>query len=153
MCKTAEDGVEQLKLEILSAPTVVQPGEDTPIEVALTNRDQSALTLNSRLGMGYPDSTERELYCEIQTEDQKKYLDYHSFAVDYHRKSLSDEFFTKLQPGESLRKTFDLQAWYHLIEPGVYTVRLIYDPEFYAPYPNAVRGPIISPPIEIRVRA
>jgi hypothetical protein len=73
--------------------------------------------------------------------------------VDYHRKPLSEKFFLKLQPGESLRKTFDLQAWYRLVQPGLYVVRMIYDPEPYPPHPDAVRGPIISPPITITVRA
>jgi hypothetical protein len=145
--------VEQLELKISSAPALVQSGEETPIEVMLTNLGKSALVVNSRLGMGYPDSTERELYCEIQEEDMKRYMAYQAFSLDYHRKSLSEEFFPKLQPGESLRKTFDLQAWYRLIQPGVYVVRLVYDPEPYPPHPDAVRGPIISSSISITVRA
>ena len=98
--------------------------------MTLTNRGKSALVVNSRLAMGYPDSTERELYCEIQGQDQRKYTAYQAFTVDYHRKSLNEKFFTKLQPGESLRKTFDLQILYRLIQPDC-MVRLIYDPEPY----------------------
>jgi hypothetical protein len=153
MSQTIGDAVGQLELEVLSAPAIVQSGEETPIEIALNNRGESALVVNRRLGMGYPDSTERDLYCEIQTEDGQRYLAYQAYAVDYHRKSLSEDFFPTLQPGESLRKVFDLQAWYRLLQPGVYVVRLIYAPEPYPPYPDAVRGPIISSPLSITVHA
>ena len=152
MSKTREDTVEHLELEVVSAPTVVQPGEGTPIEVALTNRGKSALVVNSRLGMGYPDSTERDLYFEIQAEDRRSTWRIKHLLLIATRKSLSEEFFAELQPGESLRKTFDLQAWYRLIQAGVYVVRLIYDPESYPPHSDAVRGPIISAPITITVR-
>lgn len=153
MAKTREDAKEQLELKVVSERTVVQPGEETPIEVTLTNRGKSALVVNSRLAMGYPDSTERELYCEIQGQDQRKYTAYQAFTVDYHRKSLNEKFFTKLQPGESLRKTFDLQFWYRFIQPDLYMVRLIYDPEPYQLKLKATPGPITSLPITITVRA
>lgn len=153
MSATNFDTVQPLGLSVLSAPEVVQPGEETPIEIALTNCSSSILPVNHRMGMGYADTAERDLYCEILTENGERYLGYQAFAMDYHRKPLSEAFISELGPGESLLKMFDLQAWYRLTEPGVYDVRVIYDPEPYAPHPDAVRGPIISPAITIQVRA
>lgn len=153
MDKTSEGPKEQLQLKVVSERSVAEPGEEMPIEVTLANRGKSAVVVNSRLAMGYPDSTERELYCEIQEQDNGIYRGYQSFRVDYHRKSLSEKFFKKLEPGDSLRKTFDLQFWYRLTQPGVYKVRLIYDPEISPLYPEAARVVIASPPITITVRA
>ena len=73
--------------------------------------------------------------------------------MDYHRKSLNEKFFTKLQPGESLKKTFDLQFWYRLIHPDVYMVRLIYNPEPYQLHLEATQGPISALPITIMVHS
>jgi hypothetical protein len=153
MSKTREEAREQLELKGLCSRLVVRSGEETPIEVTLTNQGESVLVVNSRLGMGYPDSTERELYCEIQSQDGEEYLNYHAFRVDYHRKALNEKFYRKLRPGESLRKTLDLQFWYRLREAGTYTVRVVYDPEPYPSQPDAVRGPITAPPITITVHA
>lgn len=151
MGKTQEDVQEKLELKVVAEQTIVQPGEETPIEVTLTNRGKSALVVNNRLAMGYPGSTERELYCEIQGQNQGKYMAYQAFMVDYHRKSLNENFFTKLRPEESLRKTFDLQFWYRLIHPDVYRIRLIYNPEPHPSRLEAIRGPINALPIKIIV--
>lgn len=153
MGETREDAQEKLELKVVAERTIVQPGEETPIEVTLTNRGKSALVVNNRLAMGYSDSTERELYCEILGQNQRKYTAYQAFRVDYHRKSLNEKFFTKLQPGESLKKTFDLQFWYRLIHPDVYMVRLIYNPEPYQLHLEATQGPISALPITIMVHS
>ena len=79
------------------------------------------------------------------------YLNDRAFSIDYHRKALNEKFFPKLQPGGSLRKTFDLQFWHCLGEPGTDTVRLVCDPEPWRSQLDAVRGPITRPPITITV--
>jgi hypothetical protein len=151
MDEIGSEGAVQVELAVLVEGSVVRPGAETPIAVTLTNRGAATVVLNSRLGMGYPESTERDLYCEIRA-GQQPYLGYQAFMMDYHRKELSEQFFRRLDPGESLRKTFDLQEWYHL-GPGEYVVRVVYDPEHYAPHPEAVAGPIPSQAVTITVRA
>ncbi len=131
------ESIVQVTLAVLLERNVVRPGEETPIEAILTNRGESTVVLNSRLGMGYSDSAERELYCEIRA-GQQPYFGYEPFIMDYHRKELDEQFFPQLAPGESLRKTYDLQRWYRLLQPGDYSVRVVYDPALYAPHPEAV---------------
>jgi hypothetical protein len=151
MNEIGREGAVQVELAVWVERNVVRPGEETPIEVTLTNRGDSPVVLNSRLGMGYPEFADRDLYCEIRT-GQQPYLGYQAFMMDYHRKELGEQFFRRIEPGESLRKTFDLQEWYRLVQPGDYVVWMVYDPERYAPHPEAVAGPIPSQAVTITVR-
>ena len=144
MANEANTQTPQLVLKARLAHTMVTLGEPIPVEVELVNQSQTELVVNSRFGMGYPDSLDRELYCEIQLESGESYTGYHSYMVDYRRKALGDHFFTTLSPGESVSSSFDLHQWYHIVQPGVYQIRVVYDPEPYGPKPDAVSGKTTS---------
>src|SRR5258708_26004518 len=141
----------QLTLRVHSEQDVVQLGESIPLEVELVNRGQTELVVNSRLSMGYPDSLDRELYCEILHNGQT-YTDYRRYVIDYRRKPLTEEFFKKLRPGQGVSTVFDLQEWYHLTEPGVFQVRLVYAPEAHALKRGAVSDKIVSEWVALTVR-
>ena len=144
--------LHQLGLKVNFKHTRVKLGEPVPAEVELVNQSPTKLLVNSRLGMGYPDSLDRELYCDILLENGEPYTGYHAYMLDYRRKPLADRFFTTLSPGESVSSSFDLHEWYHLVQPGIYRIRVVYDPATFATKPEAVSETIISAPITLTVQ-
>lgn len=146
--------IEQcLRIELDLTLSTATVGEAVQARVVLTNCGSAAIVVNGRLGMGYRDSDDRELYCEIYQEDQVEYLGYEAFRVDYRRKELDQSFFPTLEPDESIEASYDLNYWYRITEPGLYQVRVIYDPEPYPPIPEAAVGPIFSEPVTITIVA
>ena len=141
-----------LRLTVHSKLEAVQLGESIPLAVELVNQSQIELVVNSRLGMGYPDSSDRELYCEI-VHNGKPYTDYRRYALDYRRKALTEAFVSTLLPGQTVSTVVDLQEWYHLTALGAYQVRVVYDPAMHAAKPGAVSEKVVSEPITISVRS
>jgi hypothetical protein len=133
--------------------STVTLGDAIPVEIELVNQGKGSLTVNARFGVGYPDSLERDLYCEIQSPDNHPYTGYQSHMLDYRRKALDDHFFASLAPGKSVSSSFDLQEWYPILEAGVYQIRVIYDPEAYSEKPNALAGKVASNTITLTVQA
>ena len=143
-------GETDLVLSVHAQRALVQPGDAVPLEVALDNRGPSELVVNARLGMGYPDSADRELYCEI-LRDGEPYTDYRRYVVDYRRKPLDEASFEKLRPGQRVTSKFDLQYWYHLDGPGQYQVRVVYEPGRHASHPEAFSDRVVSEAITLTV--
>jgi hypothetical protein len=131
----------------------IKLSEAIPVEIELVNQGQVTLIVNARFGMGYPDSLDRDLYCEIQFQNNQLYTGYRSHMLDYRRKALADHFFTSLAPGESVSSSFDLQEWYPILDAGVYQIRVVYDPEPYPSIPNVVTEKVISNPLSLTVQA
>ena len=152
MANETNTHLHQLMLKISLQRSTVRLGEPVPVVVELVNQSQTEIVVNSRMGMGYPDSLDRELYCEILQEDGDAYMDYQAYMIDYRRKALGDAFFTTLAPGEGVASTFDLHQWYHLVRPGVYQIRVVYAPEPYEPRPEAVVDRIVSAPLTLTVQ-
>ena len=140
-----------LELKISLYPDRAALGARLVTEVLLRNVGDDPLLVNARFSLGYPDTAERDLYCEILRVSGERYFDYRRFQVDYHAQSLSRETFATLRPGDELRTSFELQKWYPITEPGVYCVRVIYEPEPYAPVREAASGRFSSDLVRLTI--
>ena len=152
MTNTNNFGKQHLELKLLLSESTATPGMTIQADVQLTNRGDSTMIVNTRLGMGYPESDDRELYCQIQLQSGEDYLGYQAFQVDYQRKALDRESFRALKPGDTIRATFDLQFWYRLTQPGEYQIRVVYEPEPFPAEPELALGPVSSPPVAFTVQ-
>ncbi len=140
-----------LGLELSLHPERAAPGAQLVAEVVFRNAGDDPLVVNTRFSLGYPDTDERDLYCEILRGSGEQYCDYRRYQVDYHAQSLSRESFATLRPGDELRTSFELQKWYPITEPGVYCVRIIYEPEPYPPVPEAASGRFSTDPVRVTI--
>lgn len=140
-----------LELRVAIKDTTVKLGEPIRLEIMLTNKSHAPVVVNARFSMGYPDTLDRDLYCEVFREDGGSYRDYEAFQVDYRSVDLTPALFPSLQPGETLQVTYDLQEWYPLTAPGQYTVRVVYEPTPFPGAANAVSGRVASALITINV--
>lgn len=138
-----------LVVELTLPKRPVRFGEEIPAQVRLVNHGRQATRVNSRLGMAYPDTDDRELYCLIRNEAGDEYTDYRRFQMDYRRKPLEEDHFPYLKPGESLKVTFNLQEWYRLTRPGIYQVQVVYHPEEHELLSDSELHPVTSAPVSI----
>lgn len=152
MTNTNNFGEQHLELKLLLSESTATPGMTIQADVQLTNRGDSTMIVNTRLGMGYPESDDRELYCQIQLQSGEDYLGYQAFQVDYQRKALDRESFRALKPGDTIRATFDLQFWYRLTQPGEYQIRVVYEPEPFPAEPELALGTVSSLPVAFTVQ-
>jgi hypothetical protein len=152
MTSEADTRARQLALSVHTHRDAVQLGHAVPVEVELRNLGHSALVVNARLGMGYPDSLDRDLYCEI-VRDGQPYTDYQRYIVDYRRKPLGESSFQTLLPGQHVGAEFDLQYWYHLSGAGEYRVRVVYVPGQHASQPAAFSERVVSDELTVTVSA
>src|SRR5438067_603970 len=111
MMAAKNHGMASLELKLILEPTTVKAGGKIDAQVLLTNWGAEPIVVNSRFSMGYPDTQDRDLYCQIFQENGTEYLGYQAYQVDYKAQELSPKFFPALQPGETIQATFDLHKW------------------------------------------
>ena len=103
-------------------------GEKIELSFSIRNKGNANVPVNSRNGVGYQNSLDREIYCTLQ-KDGEEYTGFDAHRIDYRRKRLQKDDFSILAPGDSIEGRFVLNEWYHLDGPGDYLVTVHYSPE------------------------
>ena len=94
------------------------------VEVKLTNQQADPVLVNKRLGIGYRNSTDRELFAEVFRRGDNEVVSQE--AADYQRDPSTGSDYVWLQPGETISTSFDLFDWYTLPGPGAYDLVVSY---------------------------
>lgn len=117
-----------LELEILLNADSFSLGAPVEAQIVLKNKGDDPVLVNSRLGMGYGDSEQRELWCKVQRNGES-YDGYLDWKLDYNRKQLNASHFVELAGGASVKSQVDFHEWYHMDQVGEYEFEVVYDPE------------------------
>jgi hypothetical protein len=94
------------------------------VEVRLTNQQAEPVLINKRLGVGYRNDPNREVFAEVFRRGGKEAIS--EEARDYQRNRPQPADYVWLQPGESVSTSFDLFRWYTLPGPGEYELVISY---------------------------
>lgn len=94
------------------------------VEVKLTNQQTEAVLVNKRLGIGYRNSLDRELFAEVFPRGGDTVVS--TEAADYQRDPSNATDYVWLEPGETISTSFDLFDWYTLPGPGEYDLVISY---------------------------
>lgn len=111
-----------VKAEIQTKPT--RFSMPAWVEVKLTNQQADPVLINKRLGIGYRNSLDRELFAEVFRHGENEAVS--TEAVDYARDPATASDYVWLQPGETVSASFDLFDWYTLPGPGEYDLVVSY---------------------------
>lgn len=139
-----------LNLELKQANVDFAVDDKVPLGITLSNQGSEPIRIVPRLGVGYENSLDREIYFSI-TIDDGTYDGYNDFRVDYNRPEVQDKDIQKLGPGESVSSQVDLQEWYRMTKPGTYVIRATYDVHEVESFSPATK-PVVSGPISVTIR-
>lgn len=116
--------MQPLRVEAVIQTTPTHFSMPAWVEVRLTNQQADPVLINKRLGIGYRNSLDRELFAEVFPRSGDNVIT--KEAVDYQRDPSSASDYVWLQPGETVSTSFDLFEWYTLPGPGEYDLVVSY---------------------------
>jgi hypothetical protein len=102
-------------------------GEPIPVRLALRNASPSTIWVNRRLGAGYEDSVEREIYFTVFSADGAVIPVPDEARVDVHRMPPVRADFSPLDPAASIDATLDAAMWYPFRQAGKYRIVFTYE--------------------------
>ena len=107
--------------------THFQPGEPIPALITLRNTSTSTIWVNRRLGVGYEDNIEREIYFTVSAENGAVLPVPDEERVDVHRTALERRDFAPLDPDAAIETTLNIAAWYPFRKAGLYRIVFTYE--------------------------
>lgn len=126
----------------------IKLGETIEANITLKNISDSPLVVNKRLLLNLPVGEMSEMWFEIQNNEGKSL----PLGVLIRVRLPIPSDFIVLQPDQSISDTYDLNYWYLIKEPGVYTVKAIYrNTTIPQGYTNVWTGEISSEVIQIEI--
>ncbi len=135
----------QLSLEATKSQYAIK--DQIPLTLTLKNTGKEVCWVNARLGVGYPDTDEREVYLLIsKTDSNSEYDGYLDYQVDYRPKPPEC---AALEKEQSLSRSLDLNFWYKMTEAGTYSIRAVYHAAADEDCPDLVQEKIESNAIEL----
>jgi len=140
-----------LTLSATAAQTNFRPGEPIPVRLALRNVSASTMWVNRRLGAGYEDNVEREVYFTVFSAEGAVLPVPEEARVDVHRMPPVRADFAQLNPAASIEATLDAAMWYPFRQAGKYRIVFTYEnlrdgKEFGL---DAFRGKVSADPLSI----
>jgi len=144
-----------MKPPIAVEVTIIDPpvmmGKPCNLKVVVRNTGDSAVTVNSRLAVGYKNSLARELFAELTDAATNNPAPY--YESDINRDFSGPGDYKVLQPGASVSTTFDLYEYYNPMKSGKYRLIISYQAdEPLATVPEStMRGVFVSDPIELNI--
>ena len=121
----------QLNLTVASAGSSFSLGSSIPVEVKLTNVSSDSVWINKRLGVGYEDSSIRELFFTVYDSFTREIIPApETERVDVHRMPPARVDFDLLAPGASVGVAVDLSYWHRFGENGHYEIVFTYQNEY-----------------------
>lgn len=142
-----------LMLEARAAATTFHCDGPICVNVVLRNASAEPRLVNGRLGVGYEDVANRELYFRILDAEGRLVPVPSAERVRLHRGPLRREDFVVLKAGQSLETEADITIWQKIREPGRYEVVFTYDnvdsgAEFGL---DSWTGTVVAGPVSIEV--
>ena len=127
---------------------------DIPVQIILENASSTALWVNGRMGMGYEDGLERELYMRVQTPDGRVLPVPDTERIDIHRLQPRLEDFRLLAPGERIGTTVNAATWYPFRQPGQFQMIFTYENRARGKHFNleAFVGRVSATPLSVELR-
>jgi hypothetical protein len=116
-----------LTLTAATDRNTVTMGASIPVHLTLTNRSNVPVWVNRRMGLGYEDGIEREVYFTVLDEAGNVLPVPDDARVDVHRMPLQRDDFQLLSPGDGVATDVNLSLWYPFTKAGRYRVVLDYD--------------------------
>jgi hypothetical protein len=138
-----------IEVTIIDAP--IKMGAPCLLKVVVRNTGDSAVTVNSRLAVGYKNSLARELFADLTDAVTNKPTQ--MYESDINRDFSKPGDYKVLQPGETVSTTFDLFEYYNPMKSGEYLLTISYQAdEPLATVPETVlRGVFVSDPVKLNV--
>jgi hypothetical protein len=102
-------------------------GAQIPVQLVLANPSDAPVWVNRRMGLGYEDGIEREIYFHVLNESGEVLPIPDEARVDAHRSPLRQSDFQLLTPGEQVTTDVNLALWYPFTKPGRYRVLFCYE--------------------------
>ena len=116
--------MQTLRVEARIQTDPVRRSEPCRVKVELTNPQASPVLVNGRLGVGYRNSLDRELFAEVYRRGEGQVISRESLL--YQRDPSDANDYVWLKPGEAISTSFDLFEWYELPGPGEYELVVSY---------------------------
>jgi hypothetical protein len=116
--------MEPLRVEAVLKTNPNPRSMPASVEVRVTNQQAEPVLINKRLGVGYRNDANRELFAEVFPRGGNEVVSVE--ARDYQRDPSRATDYVWLQPGESVSTSFDLFRWYTLPGPGEYDLVVHY---------------------------
>lgn len=143
-----------LELEAASGESTFALGAPIHLDVTLRNAGPSSVWVNRRMGVGYEDSLERELFFSVYATDGTVLPVPDEVRADVHRLPPQVDDFELLSPGASVSTVVDVAMWQPLRETGRYRIVFTYENHWdgSAFGFDAVTGRLTSPGVTITLR-
>lgn len=149
-CNSKEKKVEKIRFNISTEKEIFNLGDSIPIFLKFKNiNSKKSIVLNSRMGIGYRNTDDREIYFEITNHKTlKPYREHEKFQVDY-KPTLPG--IKVLLHDEEIKKEVDLNFWYKFTKKGIYNIKAFYNQEIDENYPEIKKLELVSNEIMITI--
>jgi hypothetical protein len=142
-----------LSLSAVSEQSEYPIGSVIAYTVRLHNVSDAPVWVNRRMGVGYEDGFERELYFEVFDESGTLVPAPENARVDVHRMPPTRDDFTQLDPGGMAEATVQVSFWQPFKASGAFQIVFTYEnlqdgSEFGM---RAFTGIVSAPPVFLKI--
>jgi hypothetical protein len=102
-------------------------GAAIPVRLRLVNSSPTPVQVNGRLGVGYEDEPDREIFFTVRDRHGRVLPVPDEVRVDAHRRPPGRNDFRSLNPGQGVTGEVNLALWYPFERPDDYLVTLHYE--------------------------